>query len=458
MNTREEKDSLGTVLVDQNMPWGAQTQRCLNNFTAFPSERFSEEMIYSMLLIKKSAALSNKKLKILDVSISEAICKAVDLIINDKKYVFFPVTVWQTGSGTQLNMNVNEVLAHVASDLLGKKIHPNDHVNMCQSSNDVFPTAMHLTVLNLYQSKLKPTLGKLKTIVDEKAKEFWDIVKVGRTHLMDAACVTMGQVFRSYHHELSNLTIEIDAAVNKLKQVPLGGTAVGTGLNTPKGYTSQVLKDLSAFLSYDVVTTNCMANQSSHSLLSSFSATLTIFSQAFYKIINDIRWMSSGPRCGLSELVLPENEPGSSIMPGKVNPTQCESLLMILCDVMGNNSSVAFANSQGNFELNVFKPLMIHNINRSIELLSGGINQFIDKCLKDIKVNKAVTEKYVDNSLMNATMLNKTIGYDKASKIVRHAFTHNVSLLDAAQETEILTKSEYEKCVDPYESTNLNRG
>lgn len=442
MKTRTEKDSMGTIQVPHDAAWGAQTERS-RHFFAIGSEKMPQEIIRAIVYIKKAAALTNYDYKLLSKSKKDAICRACDEILSGKFESHFPLSVWQTGSGTQSNMNVNEVIAHIA------KVHPNDDVNMSQSTNDVFPSAIHIAVY----LKTDALLASLKTVhksLVAKAKAFNKIVKVGRTHLMDAAPVTLGQEFSGYAEQIKNSSVRLENSLKELQSLALGATAVGTGLNAPKGFGNNVCKTVSELLGATFYpASNYFEALASADALVSVSGSIKTLACALFKIANDIRWLGSGPRCGLGELHLPENEPGSSIMPGKVNPTQCEALIMVCIQCFGNDTSVAFAGSQGNFELNVCRPLIAYNLLQSITLLTHSIDSFRKYCLDGIEPNKKRIKEHLDKSLMHATALNPAIGYDAAAKIVQKAHREEKTVREVALELSDLSEKEFDALVDP---------
>lgn len=451
---RKETDSLGSIEVPKDKYWGAQTQRSIENFV-IGKEKMPIELIHALGVVKKAAALVNHDLKLLSKEKRDLIVKVCDELLCGELDDHFDLVVWQTGSGTQTNMNVNEVISNRAIEkargVMGSKkpIHPNDDVNMSQSSNDVFPTAMHIATVKAVEGSLIPHLRLLMKGFQKKAKEFDSIVKVGRTHLMDAAPLTLGQEFSGYAAQIERGIRTIETALQPIYELALGGTAVGTGLNAPKGYDKKVAAKIAELTSYPFVTApNKFEALASNDVLVSFSGALRTVACAFMKIANDIRWMASGPRAGLGELILPENEPGSSIMPGKVNPTQSEAMTMVAVQVMGNDTTIGMAGSMGNFELNVFKPVIIYNLLQSVRLLSDVAKNFHDKCLVGIIPNKKRIAELLENSLMLATALNPVIGYDKASKIVQKAYRENLTLKEAAIKLGILSEKEFDKLVD----------
>lgn len=454
MKTRLEKDTMGEIAVPADRYWGAQTQRSLENFQ-ISSEKMPIEVIHALALIKKASAMANCELGVLSKEKQDLICFAADEILTGKLDTHFPLLVWQTGSGTQTNMNVNEVISNRAIEKAGgvlgskKPIHPNDDVNHSQSSNCAFPTAMHIASVLLLHKTLLPALSRFHQGLVKKAHEFSNLIKIGRTHLMDAAPLTLGQEFSGYAAQVQHAMDALQRAEEPLLEIVLGGTAVGTGLNAPKQFDTQVAKILSQLTSHSFKTApNKFAGIASHDAVVGFSGALRQTAIAFFKIANDIRWLGSGPRCGLSELFLPENEPGSSIMPGKVNPTQCEAMTMVAVQVMGNDAAIAIAGSQGNFELNAYKPVMIYNLLHSIHLLSDVAINFCDKCLSGIEPNRKKIGEYVEHSLMLATALNESIGYEKATQIVKLATKEDISLKEAAIKLGLLTGEKFDTLVD----------
>jgi fumarate hydratase class II len=453
--TRIETDSMGSIKVPDDKYWGAQTQRSIQNFP-IGTEKMPIELIRALGVVKKASALVNHKLGLLSLKKKDLIVKTCDELLSGKLDQHFDLVIWQTGSGTQTNMNVNEVIANraikKAGGTLGSKtpIHPNDDVNMSQSSNDVFPTAMHIATMSAVKKHLLPHLKLLASGFHAKAKQFQKIVKVGRTHLMDAAPLTLGQEFSGYAAQIENGIRAIEDSLKPVAELALGGTAVGTGLNAPAQFGKKTAEVISKLTGYSFVTApNKFAALAANDGLVEVSGALKVIACAFMKIANDIRWLASGPRCGLGELFLPENEPGSSIMPGKVNPTQSESMTMVAVQVMGNDAAITIAGSMGNFELNVFKPVIIYNLLQSIRLLSDVAKNFHDKCLKGIKPNTKQIQKHLENSLMLATALNPVIGYDKASKIVQKAFKEGLSLKQAALKLGYLTAKQFDQIVNP---------
>ncbi len=458
MKQRIEQDSLGEVKVPTDKYWGAQTERSFQNFKIGKNalNRMPIEVIYAYAHLKKAAANVNASLGLLEASKKNIISKVCDEILEGKLDEHFPLIIWQTGSGTQTHMNVNEVISNRAIELLGgvmgskDPIHPNDDVNKSQSSNDTFPTAMHIAATLKIQNNLLPDLNYFKDSLEKKAVEFKEVIKIGRTHLMDATPITLGQEFSGYVSQIKHGIVHLEKTRSHLLELAIGGTAVGTGINAPKGFDKKMAQEISKATKCPFVPApNKFEAIASSDALVSVSGALKQLASSLMKIVNDIRWMSSGPRCGLSEISLPANEPGSSIMPGKVNPTQCEAMIMICAQVMGNDVTITAANNCSNFELNAHRPVMIANLLQSIELLGDGVKNFTNHCLKGIKRNKEVLKDYVDRSLMLATALNTEIGYDKASQIVKKAHLENLSLREAALSLNILTKEQFDKIIDP---------
>jgi fumarate hydratase, class II len=455
MAYREEKDSLGTVKIPKDFYFGAQTQRSYENFP-IGIEKMPSELIYALAIIKKAASIVNHELGLLPENKKLVISDVCDEILAGKLDHHFPLSVWQTGSGTQTNMNLNEVISNRSIEKLGGEmgsktpIHPNDDVNKSQSSNDVFPTAMHIAAKLDICNKLIPSLQALRKTLQTKSEAFQDIIKIGRTHLMDATPLTLGQEFSGYVSQLDHGLKALENTLPHLSEIALGGTAVGTGINTHRDYAeraAQVISDLTG-LSF-VSAPNKFEALASNDALVEVSGALKRLAVSLFKIANDIRWMASGPRCGIGELLLPANEPGSSIMPGKVNPTQCEALMMIAIQVMGNDTSIAMAGAQGNLELNVYRPLIIYNLIQSIRLLTDGVSTFNQKCALGIEANRDRIKEHLNRSLMLATALNKEIGYDRASQIVRKAYAEGTTLKEAALSLGSLTAEQFDQIVDP---------
>ncbi len=452
---RIEKDTLGEVQVQADKYWGAQTQRSKNNFN-IGIEKIPKEVIYSLVKIKKAAAVVNNRLGKLSTVKRDAIIQACQEILEGKFDEHFPLVVWQTGSGTQTNMNVNEVMARRANEIVQKNngadefIHPNDDVNMSQSSNDTFPTAMHIAAYLELSRHLLPSLVKLKTTIQEKEEAYKNIVKIGRTHLQDATPLTLGQEISGWRTMLEKCEKMLnDARINML-DLAIGGTAVGTGINAHPTFGAEVAKEIATETGHPFRSAkNKFHALTSHDEIVHIHGTLKALAADLMKIANDVRWLASGPRSGIGELMIPANEPGSSIMPGKVNPTQSEALTMIACQVFGNDATIGFAASQGNFELNVFKPVIIYNLMQSIKLLADGMNSFNEHCLLGLQANEKVIEEHVNQSLMLVTALNIHIGYEKAAEIAKLAFKENTTLKEAALKTGYITSHEYDEWVDP---------
>lgn len=452
---RIETDSMGSLEVPADRLWGAQTQRSLLFFD-IGSDVMPPDLIRAFSILKKAAAITNRDLGKLPSEKAELIIRAADEIIAGQWLEHFPLRIWQTGSGTQTNMNVNEVIANraiaIAGGELGSKnpIHPNDHVNMSQSSNDTFPTAMHIAAVEGLQQKLIPNLQALRNALDEKAQAFSTITKIGRTHLMDAVPLTLGQEFSGYVAQLDHGLTQLNYCLPGLLELALGGTAVGTGLNSHPQFAQKVAQEIARLTGYPFVSApNKFAALAGHEAIAFTSGVLKSIATSLMKIANDLRWMGSGPRCGLGELILPANEPGSSIMPGKVNPTQCEALTMVCVQVMGNDATIGFAASQGNFELNVFKPVIIHNLLHSLHLLSDACNSFRQHLVEGLVVNQSKVQEFLDNSLMLVTALNPHIGYDNAAKVAKTAFTQGITLKQAAVDLGLLTPEQFDAWVIP---------
>lgn len=459
-STRTERDTLGTVEVPTDRYWGAQTQRSLHHFS-ISNERMPIEVIHALALIKKVAARVNNELGRLEGRISDAITKVCDEILDGQHDEHFPLYVWQTGSGTQTNMNVNEVIANRAIELtggeLGSKdpVHPNDHVNLSQSSNDVFPTAMHIAAVQMLHDSLLPSLERLRAALQGKVEQFHEIVKIGRTHLQDAVPLTLGQEFSGYVAQLDAVKVSMETSLTPLYSLALGGTAVGTGLGTPKGFAEKSAQQIAEATGQPFITaSNKFAALAAHDALVVSHGCLKALAIALMKIANDIRWLGSGPRCGLGELQLPENEPGSSIMPGKVNPTQCEALTMICCQVMGNDTTMSIAGSQGAFELNVYKPVLIYNYLQSARLLADGCDSFRRFCIEGLEANVGHLRETVERSLMLVTALSPSIGYDQAAAIAKKAHQEGITLQESALALGHVTKQEYDDVVRPEQMTH----
>lgn len=457
MKTRIETDSMGEIEVEASRYWGAQTERSLHHFR-IGTDKFPREMIRALGILKKSAALTNKELGILSTEKTELIVKAAEEVIAGILDDHFPLAVWQTGSGTQTNMNVNEVISNRAIEMAGgvlgskKPIHPNDDVNKAQSSNDTFPTAMHIACAESLVHKLIPALQTLHDTLDQKAKDFESIIKIGRTHLQDATPLTLGQEFSGYVQQLQYSLVRIERVLPSVYRLALGGTAVGTGLNTHPEFAVKVAATIAKETGLPFVTAeNKFEALAAHDSLVEVSGVLKTIACSLMKIANDIRWLASGPRCGIGEISIPENEPGSSIMPGKVNPTQSEAMTMVAAQVMGNDVAVNIGGSSGNFELNVFKPLIIFNVLNSIRLLADATISFEEHCARGIEPNLETIEHNLKNSLMLVTALNPHIGYDKAAKIAKLAHKEKTTLKDAGIQLGILTAEEFDLWVKPEE-------
>jgi fumarate hydratase class II len=454
-DTRKESDSLGVVEVPADKLWGAQTQRSLEHFS-IGRDLIPREMITAYGILKKAAAAANHAGKRLDDARYELIVRACDEILAGQHHDMFPLHVWMTGSGTQFNMNVNEVVSNRCSQLagtpLGSKapVHPNDHVNMAQSSNDSFPSAMYIASALSVKQRLIPAVAALRDAIDAKAREWNDIVKIGRTHMQDATPLTLGQEWSGYAGMLSDDLERIEAALQGVYRLALGGTAVGTGINSAPGFAEAAAAEIAKLTGLPFVTApNKFTVQGSHDALVQLSGTLRTLAVSLYKIANDIRLMSCGPRAGFAELAIPENEPGSSIMPGKVNPTQCEALTMIAVQVMGNDVAVGFGGAGGYLEMNVYKPLIIFNITHSITLMSDGCVNFRKFLVEGTKPNLKKIKEYVERSLMLVTALSPVIGYDKAAKIAHHAMDNDLTLKEAALQLGFVTEEEFDRVVDP---------
>ncbi|MCC6624568.1 MAG: class II fumarate hydratase [Deltaproteobacteria bacterium] len=453
--TRIEKDTMGEIAVASDRYWGAQTQRSLQNF-AIGELRFTRPMIRAFGILKKAAAQVNADLGLLPADKRDLIARVCDEVIAGALDAHFPLVVFQTGSGTQTNMNVNEVVSNRAIELVGgvmgskKPIHPNDDVNKSQSSNDTFPTAMHIAAVEELTHRLVPAVRALRDVLDAKARAFADIVKIGRTHLQDATPLTLGQEISGWVAQLDHGLARVDLALGHLYELALGGTAVGTGLNSHPEYGPRVAAAIAALTGLPFITApNKFESLAAHDALAFASGALRTIAGSLMKIANDVRWLASGPRCGIGELRIPENEPGSSIMPGKVNPTQAEALTMVVCQVYGNDAAVAFAASQGNFELNVYKPVMIHNVLESIRLIADGCDSFRTNCAVGIEANHDRIAKLLHESLMLVTALNPHIGYDKAAHIAKTAYKQGTTLKHAAVELGYLTAEQFEAWIDP---------
>lgn len=455
MQTRIEHDTMGDVEVPSQALWGAQTQRSVQNFK-IGHEHMPRPMIRAMGLVKKSAATTNAALNQITTEIAAHIVDAADEVIAGQWDDQFPLVVWQTGSGTQSNMNTNEVIANIANQKLGnalgsqQPVHPNDHVNRAQSTNDSFPTAIHVAASLQINELLIPALQQLRDTFQQKSLEFNDIVKIGRTHLQDATPLTLGQEFSGYVTQLDNGLKRLDQALQWLYELPLGGTAVGTGLNAHPEYAEKAAATLAQLTGLPFVTApNKFEALAGRDAAVFASGALKTLAASLNKIANDIRWLASGPRCGLGELSIPENEPGSSIMPGKVNPTQCEAMTMVVAQVMGNDTTINFAGASGNFELNVFMPVIAFNLIQSIQLLGDACNSFNEHCAVGIEPNREKIDFFLHNSLMLVTALNPVIGYENAAKVAKTAFQQNKTLKQVAVELGLVTAEQFDEVVQP---------
>ncbi len=455
MSIRIEKDTMGEVQVPAAAYWGAQTQRSIENFK-IGGERLPEALIRAMAMVKKAAAITNAELGRIEPSQQQWIVAAADEVIHGELADQFPLMVWQTGSGTQSNMNMNEVLANRANELTGqplgsyKPVHPNDHVNHAQSTNDSFPTAIHVAAACEINYLLIPAVIALRTTLDQKAQAFADIVKIGRTHLQDATPLTLGQEFSAYVSQLDHALVRIDNALQGLYELPLGGTAVGTGLNSHPDYAQAVAVTLAELTKLPFITApNKFEALAARDAAVFASGSLKTLAASLNKIANDVRWLASGPRCGLGEITIPENEPGSSIMPGKINPTQCEALTMVVAQVMGNDTTIAFAGAAGNFELNVYMPVIGYNLLQSIRLLADSCNSFNEHCAVGIEPVREKIDHYLHDSLMLVTALNRHIGYENAAKIAKTAYKEGKTLKQVAIDLQLLTAEQFDAWVKP---------
>ncbi len=462
MKFRKEYDSIGFINVPVDKYWGASTQRSKKYFD-IGDALVRPKLIKSIAIIKKAAAITNFKNKDISSKIYKSIIKAASEVINGKLDSHFPLKVWQTGSGTQTNMNVNEVISNRAIEILkGKKgtkkpVHPNDHVNKSQSTNDVFPTAMHIAIAMETREKLLPSLNLLNKELIKKVREFNKIVKIGRTHLQDATPLSLGQEFSGYQTQLKECIKRIESSLSEIYFLAQGGTAVGTGINTKKNFDKKIVNEIKKITKLPFKPAkNKFAALAAHDAIVNYSGTLNTTAVCLMKIANDIRFLGSGPRAGYGELILPENEPGSSIMPGKVNPTQCEAVTMVCVKVIGNHNGITMAGSHGHFELNVFKPLIIHNVLQSIQILSDSTKSFAKYCISGLKADKNRIKHLVDNSLMLVTALSPKIGYDNAAKIAKKALKNKTTLKIEAMKTGLINEREYDKIVDPYKMIKPN--
>ena len=454
MKYRNEYDSFGKIKVPDDKYWGASTQRS-NKYFDIGVFLVRPIVVQSIAMIKKAAAIVNIKNRDLDKKIGNIIIKAANEVISGKLNNHFPLKVWQTGSGTHTNMNVNEVIANRAIQILGGKmgsklIHPNDHVNKSQSSNDVFPTAMHIAIAIETKRKLLPSLKLLSSELKKKSKQFNKIIKVGRTHLQDATPITLGQEFSGYYSQLNKCIQRIEIALKEIYFLAQGGTAVGTGLNTRRGFDKKIVAELRKITKLPFKSaSNKFAALAAHDSIVNFSGTMNTTAVCLMKIANDIRFLGSGPRAGYGELNIPENEPGSSIMPGKVNPTQCEAVSMVCIKVIGNHNGITMAGSHGHFELNTFKPLIIHNILQSMDIMSDSSKNFANYCIKGLKANKERIKNLLNNSLMLVTALSPKVGYDNAAKIAKKAHKNGTTLKEESIKSGLITEKEYDKIVNP---------
>jgi fumarate hydratase, class II len=457
--TRIEKDTFGPIEVPADRLWGAQTQRSLQNF-AISGERMPAALLKALAIVKKAAALVNQELGTLEPKLADAIVRACDEVVRGDHDAEFPLVVWQTGSGTQSNMNMNEVVANRASELLGgergesRLVHPNDHVNRGQSSNDVFPAAMALACTDAVRSRVIPAVRALRDVLAEKSKAFADVVKIGRTHLMDATPLTLGQEISGWVAQLEQGLKHLDATVPHLSELALGGTAVGTGLNAHPEYAVRVAKKVAELSGHPIVTApNKFESLAAHDAIVFAHGALKTLAASLTKIANDVRWLASGPRSGIGELTIPENEPGSSIMPGKVNPTQSEAMTMLCAQVLGNDVAVNVGGASGNFELNVYKPLIAHNFLQSARLIADGCDSFRKNCIVGLEPNRPVIKRHLENSLMLVTALNPHIGYDNAAKIAKKAHKEGLTLRESALALGLVSAEDFERWVRPEDMT-----
>ena len=462
MKTRKEYDSIGSINVPKDKYWGASTQRS-KKFFNIGKIFVPNSIIRSIAIIKRSAAIVHHRDKLISPRVAKSIIKASNDVINGKMDENFPLKVWQTGSGTQTNMNVNEVIANRAIEILkGKKgtkkpVHPNDHVNKSQSTNDVFPTAMHISIAIETLNKLLPSLKLLERLLQKKSREFNKIVKIGRTHLQDATPLSLGQEFSGYKEQIKKSIDRIKYCLNDIYYLAQGGTAVGTGINTKKNFDKKIVNEIKKYCKINFKPApNKFSELAAHDAIVNFSGSLNSCAVALMKISNDIRFLGSGPRAGYGELLLPENEPGSSIMPGKVNPTQCEAVTMVCAKVIGNHTGITVAGSHGHFELNVFKPLIAYNVLQSIDIMADSVKNFSLYCVKDISANKKKIKEHLDNSLMLVTALAPKIGYDNAAKIAKKALKNNTKLKNEAIKSGLVTEKEYDLIVNPSKMINPN--
>lgn len=460
---RYENDSMGKIAVPQHQLWGAQTQRSLEHFK-ISTEKMPPALIHALAITKRASANVNHQLGLLEAEKANAIIKAVDEVLADKHLSEFPLAIWQTGSGTQTNMNMNEVLANRGSEILGgkrgmeRKIHPNDDVNKSQSSNDVFPTAMHVAAKLAAVQHLLPALETLTHVLAKKSSDFSDVVKIGRTHLQDATPLTLGQEISGWVSMLTFAKSHVMAAMEHLSELALGGTAVGTGLNTHPKYAQAVAQEITTFTGESFISApNKFEALATCDALVHFHGALKGLAASLMKIANDVRWLASGPRSGIGEITIPENEPGSSIMPGKVNPTQCEALTMICAQIIGNDVAITVGGASGNFELNVFRPMIIHNVLQSLRLLADGMQSFTDHCAQGIEPDRERIQQLVENSLMLVTALNPHIGYDKAAEIAKKAHHEGLTLKASALALGYLSEEQFEQWVRPEQMTGQQK-
>ncbi|MFO7874118.1 MAG: class II fumarate hydratase [Bacteroidales bacterium] len=453
---RKEYDSLGGVNVPAEKYWGAQTQRALQNFR-IGEEKMPKEVIYAFAIIKKASAIVNHEMGVLSENMKDAIVAVCDEIQAGRLDDHFPLPVWQTGSGTQTNMNINEVIANRGHELMGgtltdrqKHLHPNDHVNRSQSSNDTFPTAMHIAAYGFIRDHTLPSLQQLHDALADKSRAFGDVVKIGRTHLMDATPLTLGQEFSGYVSQLAHGMESLEYGLEHLKELALGGTAVGTGINAPEGFDKVVAETIAGLTGQPFVTApNKFEALAAHDAVVKVSGSLKSLAVSLMKIANDIRLLASGPRCGIGEIALPANEPGSSIMPGKVNPTQPEALTMVAAQVIGNDTAVATGGMNGHFQLNVFKPVMIYNLLQSARLMADAAVSFAGNCVQGITANRAQIERHLNNSLMMVTALSPHIGYDNAAKVARFAHENDITLKEATLQLNLVSEEDFDRWTDP---------
>jgi len=454
MDYRIEKDTMGEIQVPADKLWGAQTQRSLQNFK-ISGEKMPIEVVYAMAYVKKASAFANEKLGVLDAEKAAVIGEAVDEVLSGKWDEHFPLVVWQTGSGTQTNMNVNEVVAHRANQLLEERgsatrVHPNDDVNRSQSSNDTFPAAMHIAGVIAVEDRLLPALDHLNSTLHAKAEKFNDLVKIGRTHLQDATPITLGQEISGWYAMLDKTRAMIVQSVDSMRELALGGTAVGTGLNAHPDYAVAVAEEVTKLTGKKFITAaNKFHSLTSHDQIVYTHGAIKALAADLMKIANDVRWLASGPRCGIGEISIPENEPGSSIMPGKVNPTQSEAMTMAVCQVIGNDTAIGMAASQGNFELNVFKPVIMYNFLQSLALMADSMISFNDNCAVGIEPNEEVIKRNLDQSLMLVTALNPHIGYENAAAIAKNAHKKGLTLKESAIASGLLTSEQFDEYVRP---------